>query len=52
MRALGRTYVHEIYAGAGHGFLHQQDGQNGADLAATQAAWPRTVAWFRQHLGR
>jgi carboxymethylenebutenolidase len=52
MRALGKTFQHETYPGAGHGFLRQQDGQNGANLAATQAAWPRTIAFFRQHLGR
>ena len=51
MRALGRVFTHETFAGAGHGFLRQQDGQNGANLAATKGAWPRTVAWFRQHLG-
>lgn len=52
MRALGKTFEVETYAGAGHGFLRQQDGQNGANLAAAQAAWPRTIAFFRQHLGR
>jgi carboxymethylenebutenolidase len=52
MRALGKTYPHETYPGAGHGFLRQQDGQEGANLAAAQAAWPRTIAFFRQHLGR
>lgn len=51
MRGLGKTYEHEIFPGAGHGFLRQQDGQNGANLAAAQAAWPLTVAFFRQHLG-
>ena len=52
MRALGKAYEPVIFPGAGHGFLRQQDGQNGANLAATQGAWPRTVAFFRQHLGR
>lgn len=52
MRALGKTFEHQVFAGAGHGFLRQQDGQNGANLAATQGAWPRTVAFFRQHLER
>lgn len=52
MRALGKTFQHETYAGAGHGFLRQQDGQEGANLAATRAAWPRTIGFFRQHLGR
>jgi carboxymethylenebutenolidase len=52
MRALGGTFEHEIYPGAGHGFLRAQDGQDGANLAATRAAWPRTVEWFRVHLER
>jgi dienelactone hydrolase len=30
--------------------VRQPDGQNGANLAATQQAWPRAVAFFRQHL--
>ncbi len=51
LKALGRTFVHEIYAGAGHGFLRQQDGKAGANLEASRRAWPRTLAWFRQHLG-
>ena len=50
LRALGRTYQHEIFPGAVHGFLRQQDGQNGANLQAARAAWPRTVQWFRRHL--
>ena len=52
MSALGRTFEHQTFSGAGHGFLRQQDGQNGANLAATQAAWPRTVAWFKRWLER
>jgi carboxymethylenebutenolidase len=52
MRRLGRTYEHQVFPGAGHGFLRQQDGQNGANQAAAQAAWPRTIAWFRRYLGR
>lgn len=51
LRALGRTYVPTIYAGAGHGFLRQQSGQAGANLTASQAAWPATIAWFRKYLG-
>lgn len=51
MRALGRTFQHQIFPGAGHGFLRQQDGQNGANLQAAQAAWPLTIQWFRRHLG-
>lgn len=51
MKFLGKTYAHNIYEGAGHGFLRQQGGQNGANLTATQQAWPATIQWFRRHLG-
>jgi len=50
LRALGRTYEHNIYPGAGHGFLRQQSGMYGANMIATRAAWPATVAWFRKYL--
>jgi len=51
LRANGRPHEFVTFGGAGHGFLRQQDGQNGANRTASQQAWPRTVAWFRQHLG-
>jgi carboxymethylenebutenolidase len=50
-RALGRTYVYTIYPGAGHGFLRQQRGMDGANLAAARAAWPATISWFKKYLG-
>jgi carboxymethylenebutenolidase len=50
MKRLGKLYEPNVYAGAGHGFLRQQDGREGANMRATQAAWPRTIAFFRQHL--
>jgi carboxymethylenebutenolidase len=52
MKASGQTYEHHTFAGAGHGFLRQQDGQSGANMEATRRAWPLTVAWFRRHLDR
>lgn len=52
MKALGKTYRPIFYEGAGHGFLRQQDGREGKNLAAARAAWPETVSWFRTHLGR
>jgi carboxymethylenebutenolidase len=52
MRALGKSFEPHTFAGAGHGFLRQQDGQNGANLAASRQAWPLTIAFFRKHLGR
>ena len=51
MKAMGKTFEQAIFPGAGHGFLRAQDGQNGANLAATKDAWPKTLAWFRKHLG-
>jgi carboxymethylenebutenolidase len=51
LRALGRTYAYTLYQGAGHGFLRQQTGMDGANMAATRAAWPATIAWFKKYLG-
>lgn len=61
MKALGKDYFGRNYEGAIHGFLRAQDdatpqGQpspNGAaNLAATKDAWPRTIEFFRKHLGK
>jgi carboxymethylenebutenolidase len=51
LRALGRTYEPHVFPGAGHGFLRQQDGQDGANLEAARASWPLTIRWFRAYLG-
>ncbi len=51
MGPLGKSYEVEIYSAAGHGFLRAQADREGANMRATQAAWPRTVAFFREHLG-
>ncbi|HSJ24271.1 MAG TPA: dienelactone hydrolase family protein [Longimicrobiales bacterium] len=50
MRRLGKPFEAHFYEGAGHGFLRQQDGRDGANLAATREAWPLTVRFFRQYL--
>ena len=50
MRVMGKTYQPQIFPGAGHGFLRQQDAASGANLEATRRAWPATLAWFRRHL--
>ncbi len=52
LAARGQRFEKEIYEGAGHGFLRQQSGQEGANLTASQQAWPRTVAFFREILGK
>jgi carboxymethylenebutenolidase len=49
---LGKSYEVNIYERAGHGFLRQQSGQEGANMEASKAAWPRTIAFLREHLGR
>jgi carboxymethylenebutenolidase len=50
LKQLGRSYEAHVFAGAGHGFLRQQDGRDGANLKATQEAWPRTIAFLERHL--
>jgi carboxymethylenebutenolidase len=52
MKALGKRFEPHTFAGAGHGFLRQQDGQGGANLAAARQAWPLTISFFRSTLGR
>jgi carboxymethylenebutenolidase len=50
LEKLGRTYEPQLYEGAGHGFLRQQDGKDGANMKATRAAWPRSIAFLKKHL--
>jgi carboxymethylenebutenolidase len=52
LERLGRAYAVHMFDGAGHGFLRQQQGRDGANMAATRAAWPLTLAFFREHLER
>jgi carboxymethylenebutenolidase len=51
LRTLHKVYEAHSYAGAGHGFLRAQEGEGGANAAATRDAWPRTITWFRRYLG-
>ncbi len=50
LSARRQAYEAHLYDGAGHGFLRQQDGREGANLRATQSAWPRTLTFLRKHL--
>jgi carboxymethylenebutenolidase len=50
MKELGKSYDPHIFEGAGHGFLRQQDGQNGANMKATQEAWPLTIKFLKENL--
>jgi carboxymethylenebutenolidase len=48
-KELGKTYEHESYEGAGHGFLRAQSDRNGANLHASEKAWPRMVEFLRKY---
>jgi len=50
MQRLGKRYEPHVYEGAGHGFLRDQAGRNGANLRAAREAWPATVAFLRENL--
>jgi carboxymethylenebutenolidase len=49
MKELGKTYTPHSYEGAGHGFLRQQDGQNGANKKAAEQAWPETIQFLKDN---
>ena len=51
MKRLGKPYEVHFFEGAGHGFLRQQEGREGANQRASNSAWPLTVEFFRRHLG-
>lgn len=51
MKAASKTFTKQIYEGAGHGFLRQQDGRDGANLKASKSAWNETVAFLKKQLG-
>ena len=36
-------------AAAAHGFLRAQGGNEGANLKASQQAWPLTVGWIKKY---
>jgi carboxymethylenebutenolidase len=50
MKKLGKSYEKHIFEGAGHGFLGNQAGAAGANLKASEQAWPLTIAFFQKHL--
>ena len=50
MDRLGKLYEANIYEGAGHGFLRAQTDRDGANMAASEIAWPATVAFLREEL--
>ncbi len=50
MKKLGKRFTPTVFEGAGHGFLRQQAGRDGANARATARAWPATVAFLRGRL--
>jgi carboxymethylenebutenolidase len=50
MKKLGKRYEPHTFDGAGHGFLGNQAGAAGANLKASEQAWPLTVAFLTRHL--
>jgi carboxymethylenebutenolidase len=50
MRRLNKTFDVHTFTGAGHGFLRQQDGRDGANLRATRQAWPLTIDFLKRYL--
>jgi carboxymethylenebutenolidase len=50
MSRLNKMFIPNIFEGAGHGFLRNQTGQDGANMHATEEAWPLTIDFFRRHL--
>lgn len=50
MLKAGKTYEFHTFEGAGHGFTSRQDGAGGANLSATQHAWPLVLTFLRRHL--
>ncbi len=47
---LGKSYEPNVYEGAGHGFLRDQEGREGANIKASQQAWPRTLGFLKERL--
>ena len=48
MRTLKKPFEHEVYEGAGHGFVRQQSGAANTDAA--KKAWAKTVAFLKKNL--
>ncbi|MBE2215619.1 MAG: dienelactone hydrolase family protein [Opitutaceae bacterium] len=50
MIKLKKAYEFHTFEGSGHGFTSRQDGAGGANLSATQHAWPLALTFLRRHL--
>lgn len=50
MKKLNKRYTPRVFEGAGHGFLRQLSGKDGANRKAAEQAWPATLTFFRELL--
>jgi carboxymethylenebutenolidase len=50
MTALKKKFTHLRYEGAGHGFMRQQDGREGANLKAAKQSWAATIEFLKKNL--
>ena len=50
MAELHKPYDPHVFDGAGHGFMRQQSGRNGANLNAAQQGWAATLQFLKAHL--
>jgi len=50
LRARRQSYEANVYPGAGHGFLRQQSGREGANQRASDEAWPKVLSFLRREL--
>lgn len=51
MAQAGKSFMPHTYDGAGHGFLRQQSGRDGANKQAAEHAWASTLRFLTRHLG-
>jgi carboxymethylenebutenolidase len=47
MAELKKSYEPHVYDGAGHGFMRQQSGRNGANLKAAQQGWDEAIRFLK-----
>lgn len=50
MKGEGKEFESYVYEGAGHGFLRQQEGREGANRRAAEGAWEETVRFLKARL--
>lgn len=50
MKRLAKRYEIKVYDGAGHAFLRQQNGMNGANLKAANDGWATTIPFLKDAL--